>query len=202
MRILLCDVGHIPQEDLERAARALPQSRVPRASTRPHAFAARVVGTLLATYAAKQLSPQTDTENWLISDAGKPRFAKSPLHFSISHTDTLVALAISLEAEVGIDVERVRPMQQGFAARYFSDAEQAQIRDAADPAGELIRLWTAKEAVAKRHGTGLGWRVAEIDKSDTVSAFLEKAGVRYALSLSPKCTMPALEWVDFQNLVP
>ncbi len=202
MRILLCDAGRIPQEDLERAARALPESRVPRGSARPHAFAARVVGTLLATYAAKQLSPQTDTENWQIGDAGKPCFANSPLHFSISHTDTLVALAITLETEVGLDVERVRPMRDSFITRYFSEQEQTQIRAAGNPTEVLIRLWTAKEAVAKRHGAGLGWKVAEIDTQDTDSTFFERDGACFALSLAPKCGLPPLEWVDFYDLVP
>ncbi len=202
MRIFLCDAGNIPQEVLERVAKTLPQARRPKACIRADALAARVVGTLLATYAVRQISPETVCENWEISDTGKPYIKNCPVAFSITHTNGIVGVAVSAEHPVGLDIERIRPMRDGFAARYFSDSEQAGIRAAENPDEALIRLWTAKEAVGKYHGTGLAGSITQIDTQNASTAVFEKNGVRYALSLSPQGALPPLEWVKFEDLVP
>lgn len=202
MRVFLCDAGNIPQEVLKKAARALPEARVPKTGIRDDAFAARVIGTLLAIYAIKQLSPETVCENWGNTAEGKPFIGGSPIEFSITHAHGLVGVAVSAEHPMGLDIEEIRPMREGFAARYLSEREQAEIRAAGDPDEALIRLWTAKEAVGKYHGTGLGGKIAEIDTQSAVSAVFEKSGTRFALSLAPKATLPPLEWVDFEDLVP
>jgi len=202
MRVFLCDAGSIPQEALERAAKTLPKSRTPKAGIRTAALAVRVVGTLLATYALSQISPETVCENWQTTAEGKPFLQGCPLHFSITHTDGIVGVAVSEQHPVGLDVERVRPMRDSFAARYFSEYEQAQIRAASDPDEALICLWTAKEAVGKYHGTGLGGCIAEIDTQEATTAVFERNGARYALSLAPKGALPPLEWIKFEDLVP
>ena len=180
----------------------LPESRMPQADVRTDAFAARVVGTLLATYAIKQISPETVCENWQTTAEGKPFLKDCSVQFSITHADGIVAVAVSEQHPVGLDVERVRPLRDGFAARYFDEREQAQIRAASDPDEALICLWTAKEAVGKYHGTGLGGRIAEIDTQQATTAVFERNGARYALSLAPKGSLPPLEWVSFEDLVP
>ena len=124
------------------------------------------------------------------------------MHFSISHASGIVAVAVSESSPVGIDTEQVRPLRKGFATRYFNESEQAQIRTAADRDGTLIRLWTAKEAVGKYHGTGLDGDPTAIDTQNATSLFFEKNGARFALSVSPKCELPPFEWVDFKDLVP
>lgn len=94
-------------------------------------------------------------------DRGKPRLAEgSPrLFFNLSHTDGLVACAVSRDVDVGIDVERINhaAAHEDVYTRYFSDAEVAQLwRCAAEvrPA-RFIELWTLKEAYLKGVGCGL-----------------------------------------------
>lgn len=202
MRIFLCDAGNIPQEALKKAASTLPRERAPRADMRADAFAARVVGTLLATYAIQQISPKTVCENWQKTAAGKPFIKGCPAEFSITHAHGIVGVAVSQEHPVGLDIEQIRPMRAGFTARYFSDREQAEILAASTPDETLIRLWTAKEAVGKYHGTGLSGNPAAIDAQNAISTVFEKNATRFALSVSPRCDIPDLEWVDFSKLVP
>ena len=202
MRIFLCDAGNIPQDVLKKAARILPEGRVPREDIRADAYAARVIGTLLAHYAIKQISPETVCEKWLVAESGKPYIESCPVHFNISHASGIVAVAVSKSTPVGIDIEQLRQMRKGFAARYFNEAEQAVLRDANSPDEALIRLWTAKEAVGKQHGTGLGKNIPAIDTQEAMHTVLERNGTRYALSIAPKCALPPLEWVDFSKLVP
>ena len=202
MRIFLCDAGSIPQETLKKAAATLPKSRVPRDGIRADAFAARVAGTLLAQHAIKQISPETVCENWSITPQGKPFLEGESVHFNIAHTGALVGVAVSDKHPIGLDIEKVRAVREGFAARYFSEREQAVILAATNPDEALIRLWTAKEAVGKYHGTGLGGDPAAIDAQNAATAVFEKDGARFALSVAPKCPLPPLEWVDFAKLVP
>ena len=202
MRVFLCDAGNIPQEILKRATKALPKARVPKDDIQQDALAARVVGTLLVIYAIKQISPETVCENWQNAAKGKPFIMNCPVEFSITHTHGLVGVAVSAEHPVGFDIEEIRPVREGFAARYLSEREQAEIRAVGDPNEALLRLWTAKEAVGKYHGTGLRGKIAEIDTQNAVSAVFEKNGKRFALSLAPKGELPPLEWVDFSELVP
>ena len=94
---------------------------------------------------------------------GKPALAAGqsdlPLSFNLSHTRGLVACAVALGADVGLDVELVTRAAdwRAIASRYFSPAEVAQI-DGVAGAGRATRffeLWTLKEAFAKALGVGL-----------------------------------------------
>ena len=91
---------------------------------------------------------------------GKPILAgAAPLHFNLSHSDSLALLAVSPRREVGIDVERLRAdfAPEPLAKRFFSPSEcEALSRvppDERHPA--FLRLWTLKEAYLKALGTGL-----------------------------------------------
>ena len=58
-----------------------------------------------------------------------------------------------------VDVARFRQIlvrRPGFAARFFTDIEQADARRAPDPTESLAARFAAKEAVMKALGTGLG----------------------------------------------
>jgi len=112
-----------------------------------------------------------------IGSKGKPSISEPAggegWHFNLSHTETMVALAVSRQP-VGIDVEdttRGAP-DIALAKRYFSASEYERI--AASPAGEQSRLffhyWTLKEAFLKAEGWGLSQRlnVAEFDLSGPI----------------------------------
>ncbi len=202
MRIFLCDVENIPRDVLKKAMGLLPEARTPKTGIQASALAARVVGTLLAEYAVKQISPETVCIHWQTTAEGKPFIKDCPVQLSITHADGIVGVAVAKNHPVGLDIEKIHPLREGFAARYFSEQEQAEIRASDDPNAALIRLWTAKEAVGKHRGTGLGGNPTAIDTQNAVSAIFEKNGTRYALSLAPKGALPPLEWVNFSNLVP
>jgi 4'-phosphopantetheinyl transferase len=94
---------------------------------------------------------------------GKPTIdvppADPPLHFSLTHTDGLVACAIASEPEVGIDAESVTRNGgfEGLARRFYSRDEQRLLAET--PAERyrdtFLDLWTLKEAYLKARGLGL-----------------------------------------------
>jgi phosphopantetheinyl transferase/malonyl CoA-acyl carrier protein transacylase len=103
-----------------------------------------------------------------------------PLFVSLAHAGGLaVALAVlgGGRPGVGIDLERVRPLAEGFDGVAFAPEEHA-ILSAVDPADETqwrVRLWCAKEAVGKALGTGLadGPRGLVVRRCDLVTGCVE-----------------------------
>ncbi|MBT2445190.1 4'-phosphopantetheinyl transferase superfamily protein, partial [Streptomyces sp. ISL-36] len=91
---------------------------------------------------------------------GRPYAPDLPdLDFSLSHTGSLLAVAVLRGGRVGVDAERQgRPMSV-LEHRMCTPYERAAL-DARGLRGtardrELLRLWTLKEAYAKALGTGL-----------------------------------------------
>lgn len=89
------------------------------------------------------------------------------LDFSVSHSGELGVCAVSRERTVGIDVERVRPLDDALAIaeRFFSPAERAALRTLQPPALEtgFFTAWTRKEAFVKALGEGLSYPLADFD---------------------------------------
>jgi len=81
------------------------------------------------------------------------------LDFNLSHTHSLIALAVTKWRSLGIDVENVqsRAMSLDIAERYFAPQEAAALT-AAPPDQRQYRFfeyWTFKEAYIKARGMGL-----------------------------------------------
>ena len=98
---------------------------------------------------------------------GKP-FAKNlNVEFSVSHSDNLVVCAVS-DCPIGIDVEKIRPIDLNIAEEFCSEGELEYIfgGDRKEvgylACGEdealtrFFEIWTAKEAYSKFTGRGLG----------------------------------------------
>jgi 4'-phosphopantetheinyl transferase len=91
---------------------------------------------------------------------GKPALAGAQrLRFNLSHSADRGLLALALDREVGVDLERFRPevAVEDIARRYFSPSEQEELlslpREARTAA--FFACWTRKEAFLKARGDGL-----------------------------------------------
>lgn len=89
---------------------------------------------------------------------GKPCLADGALHFNLSHSGRILAIAVG-DAAVGVDVEGGYPGldADGLARRILSPAE-LNTYAALSPAGRrsyLLRRWSEQEAFAKATGMGL-----------------------------------------------
>ena len=93
------------------------------------------------------------------AQAGQPR-----LHFNVSHTAGLVALAVARGHRVGVDVEDARRVvRHDVAGHHFAPAEVADLRALpaeAQPRG-FFEYWTLKEAYIKARGMGLAIPLAD-----------------------------------------
>lgn len=94
---------------------------------------------------------------------GRPEILDRPagvpdLRFNISHTDGLIACAVTIGREVGVDVEHVgRRLTRDVAARFFAPTEVAHLQSLPEDEQERVFFdyWTLKEAYIKARGFGL-----------------------------------------------
>jgi 4'-phosphopantetheinyl transferase len=93
---------------------------------------------------------------------GKPALeSDGGLRFNVSHSHGRALFAVAHGREVGVDVERIRPLSgaERIAERFFSPPEVHALR--AVPSGtarleSFFTCWTRKEAYVKARGEGLG----------------------------------------------
>lgn len=91
--------------------------------------------------------------SWRRTPFGKPCLIEGPC-FNLSHSGEMALCALH-EREVGVDVERVRPVEDSLARRVMSDAEYEAYLAATDKTDFFFRVWTMKEAYIKFLGEGL-----------------------------------------------
>jgi 4'-phosphopantetheinyl transferase len=97
------------------------------------------------------------------NDHGRPYVAEPKalrhIRFNLSHTDGLVACAISATHEIGVDVENTtRGVDfRDIAGSYFAPSEVADVRSRPDEQLRAVffSYWTLKEAYIKGRGMGL-----------------------------------------------
>jgi len=124
-------------------------------------------GRLREILAARTAQPP-ERLRFAYSSHGKPTLAEPPgppPHFNLSHAGGLAALAVSQQAEIGLDIEAVRPLKEDVAGRFFSAREVAAYRalPEAERLAGFYRCWTRKEAVLKALGDGLSRRLDSFD---------------------------------------
>jgi len=81
------------------------------------------------------------------------------MNFNMAHSGNLALYAVTADVEIGVDVEEMRevPDMEQIAARYFCDAEAAELKaiDAGRPASGILSLLDTQEAYIKAVGDGL-----------------------------------------------
>ena len=98
------------------------------------------------------------TDEFFLNPFGKPYSPGSGLHFSISHSGSMVWTAFCREAPVGIDVESQLPLPDLADLATQLHPREAQAIDSFSPeerTAAFYRCWTRKEAVLKAIGKGL-----------------------------------------------
>ena len=86
--------------------------------------------------------------------SGKPFLKDHPdIHFNLSHCPRAVACIVA-DHPAGIDVESIQ-FDGEVARKVLSDAELHQVLTSPAPEVEFTKLWTKKEALLKKRGTGL-----------------------------------------------
>ena len=124
---------------------------------RRHYMVARgILRMLLAHYTNRRAESIRFTYN----AHGKPALADSQLcRFNISHSHGWAIYGFTVDREIGVDIERIRPDFAGMdiAQRFFSKAEVEALRRVAeaDRTKAFFNCWTRKESFIKAKGLGV-----------------------------------------------
>jgi len=164
--------------EAERAARFVSEP-LRRRYLRAHA----ALRAILQTYTGAPL-------DFGVAEHGKPYLPAEPeLEFNLSHSHEMALVAVSRDVAIGVDVERLRPMQEcmAIAERFFPPVDAAALGDVPPAAreGEFFRRWTRIEAKLKARGIGLYGAGAELDGDWTVLPI--DVGPDYAASVAANC---------------
>lgn len=119
-----------------------------------------LVRTVLSRYAPIEPADWAFTPN----EYGRPAIANDhpqarALSFNLSHTRGLIAMAVTRDRVLGVDVENLttRQVSEGIAEHFFSPVEVAELSTV--PPGRrqdrFFEYWTFKEAYIKARGMGL-----------------------------------------------
>ena len=113
------------------------------------------------------------------------------MRFNLSHSGDVTLVAVARDSEVGVDVERIRPVieMREIARRWLG-------RDDVADEQEFFRAWTRHEAMVKALGVGLSGTAERFD------GFVadNDAGAGYAAAvavLAPEIKCVSLVWPLF-----
>ena len=145
----------------------------------------------------------------LVVPLGKSRLGgtcgQGRLRFNVSHSGDLWACALAVGAEVGLDVEEIRPERavESMARRYFSgiEADAVLALDGPERVAAFHRVWTRKEAWLKAQGFGItipldsfsvihgdrvgGWSLRDLDAGPGFAGAVAVEGADIAVHLLP-----------------
>ena len=136
---------------------------------------AHLIGRLLLARGAAAMGfPSLPTIRY--SEYHRP-YVDLPLDFSISHSGEYVLCALADDRRIGVDIEKIRPIELADLRLSFSDQEWNDITRVQDSSYRLFDHWTRKEAIAKADGRGM--HVAGLITLNGLEAEVE--GVSYVL---------------------
>ena len=117
--------------------------------------------TMLRFLISKYVSVTPENLCFARSKRGKPLLRASSsiptIEFNLSHTNDRAILAVASHTMVGVDIEKVTPIESSVANHFFSPTEQRQLAqlDGKDWLKAFYTCWTRKEALLKGEGLGL-----------------------------------------------
>jgi 4'-phosphopantetheinyl transferase len=160
-----------PDEQVRADRFALPQHRL--------AFAAR--RTWLRRLLAHYLGCGPLEIEFTYGPDGKPEISSDlvrgiPLRFSSSHSGDWLLIAVTLETDIGVDIERIDAQRdyESIAAESLSSGELAAFKVLAEDEkpSVFVKVWTQKEAFVKAIGKGITYPLRNVE----VSLGLETSG--------------------------
>jgi 4'-phosphopantetheinyl transferase len=160
--------------ELERASpRLTPRDRSrARAVKNPADRRQRItITTALRILLERLAGPHSARQPFGTGPAGKPALADRSLQFSLSHVEGYALIGLTRAGDIGIDLERDRPLRLSerrrtelmAAAIGLADKPLAR-RERAGPSPDaaFLQAWCRLEAFAKARGLGIGRTLADL----------------------------------------
>lgn len=152
---------------------------------------------LIRIVACENLKTENNTLVFAEKENHKPFLKNYPqFHFNMSHCENIVTVAFS-DDFVGVDIEKIRPVNLKIAERFFSSEEKLLVKDNLS----FFTLWTKKEAFIKRSGNGLKTPLNSFNvlKENNIKTFIEDNIIISLCSNNPESFR--LLWLDENDVL-
>nr|WP_091698136.1 4'-phosphopantetheinyl transferase superfamily protein [Algoriphagus locisalis] len=132
-----------------------------------------MIGRYLMVHSLKKLGfSDSILDSVRFSDTGRPYLPNSTADFNLSHSGDYVVCASARNVRIGVDIQKISPINLSDFSKVFSVYELEKFGNANDTDAELIASWTMKEAVIKADGRGFSISPLEIVLKDSKYAYL------------------------------
>lgn len=123
---------------------------------------------------------------YIYNEYGKPYIKDSNLYFSLSHSNGVIALAVSKE-EIGLDIELIKDVKDNLALKVMNEAEYNIYKGLSknDKISYFYEVWTSKEAYVKKLGTALTLNPSNINiDTDVILKNINISDNQYMIALT------------------
>lgn len=123
---------------------------------------------------------------YIYNEFGKPYIKDSNLYFSLSHSNGVIALAVSKE-EIGLDIELIKDVKDNLAHKVMNEAEYNIYKGLSknDKISYFYEVWTSKEAYVKKLGSALTLNPSNINiDSDVILKNINISNSQYMIALT------------------
>ena len=128
----------------------------------------------------------TTKVEYIYNEFGKPYIKDSNLYFSLSHSNGVIALAVSKE-EIGLDIELIKDVKDNLALKVMNEAEYNIYKGLSknDKISYFYEVWTSKEAYVKKLGTSLTLNPSNINiDTDVILKNINISNSQYMIALT------------------
>ncbi|GIN69094.1 MULTISPECIES: 4'-phosphopantetheinyl transferase family protein [Bacillus] len=161
MKIYAVYMNQLPKPDqFERMMAIVPEEK--REKINRYRYPEDANRTLIGDVLARSIIRETfglpyDRITFTAGRYGKPSAEGLPdFHFNISHSGSWIVCAAG-DCPVGVDVEKIKPVNFDIAERFFSPEEHRDLmaKSESERLSYFYHLWTMKESFVKQAGKGL-----------------------------------------------
>jgi 4'-phosphopantetheinyl transferase len=157
--------GHLSFDEIQRAARFVRTK-----DKQCFLFSHGMLRIVIAYYIESEPQDIIFTKNAFGKLSLMQKSSKNYIRFNMAHSEDIVAVAVTSQNKVGIDVEFIRDIEdaQTIVSQNFSPSEQVYLTDL--PQNEFrnrfFTCWTLKEAFIKAIGKGLSYPLEKFSVID------------------------------------
>lgn len=105
--------------------------------------------------------------------------------FNISHSGEYVICAFSVSQVVGVDIEKIQPVNYNDFNNILNANDNSTIENAPDANHAFFKIWSAKEAILKADGCGLVDDIYKLEINSNKGIFNKKLYYLRELEISP-----------------
>lgn len=85
-------------------------------------------------------------------------YLEGGVDFNVSHAGNRIVIAVNPKGKVGVDIEKIKPIEDNVANICFTSEEKEYInQENGFDLERFFELWTLKEAFIKAHGQGMSY---------------------------------------------